>query len=156
LTIKTTQVKLSRAIEQGVRKAAREIAQTLPKIVRDRVRAGFGLSGRLKSLSDGYIKFRTRAARRLSKETSPGKSNLTATGQMLNAIIGQATGSIVRIFMKDTRKRELSGGATKTNNEVRRYAEEDRPFFELTRNERAMAEKKAAEIIKQELRRVLK
>jgi hypothetical protein len=76
---------------------------------------------------------------------------------MLKAIIGQASGGIVRIFIKDTpRKKELGGGEPRSNNEIRKYAEKDRPFFELTKNERAMAEKTAAEIIKQEIRRVLK
>jgi hypothetical protein len=174
LTIKTTQAKLSRAIEQGVRKAARELSRSLPDLIRERVRAGFGLNGKLKGLSKSYIAFRkgfvnfitingkvvpiTKKPKKpkLDSTTSPETSNLTATGQMLKSIIGQASGGIVRIFMKDTRKKELNDGPPKTNNEVRRFAEKDRPFFELTKNERRIAELTAVDIIKQEIRRVLK
>lgn len=154
--LRITRAKLARAIEQGQRKAARDLALTLPDVIRERVRSGIGLTGTFKALSESYVRLRRRLSRGLSKETNPETSNLTATGQMLNAIIGQATGTVIRIFIRGNRKRELSGDSVKSNNEIRGYVEKDRPFFGLTKNERALAEKNAAEIIAQEIKRVLK
>lgn len=156
MTLRTTKLRLARAVEQGQRKAARDLAKTLPDVIRERVRSGIGLTGTFKALSDSYIKFRRRARKRLSSDTTPETSNLTATGQMLKAIVGEATGTVVRIFIKGNRRRELGGGPSKSNNEIRGYVEKERPFFELTKNERALAEKTAAEIIKEEIKRVLK
>lgn len=154
--MKITKAKLERAIKQGQIRAARELAKSIPDLIRERVRAGLGLSGPLKALSDNYVKFRRRVARRLAATTSPNQSNLTATGQMLAGIIGEATGSIIRIFIRGNRKREINGQGGKTNNEIRKYVEKDRPFFELTNAERQVIAKSAAETIKQEIKRALK
>lgn len=155
MATKFNKEKLERAILQGQIKAARELAKELPEVIRDRVRGGMGLNGPLKSLSESYIKTRTRLRKSLSKFTDPEKSNLTATGQMLSGIVGEASRTVVRIFIKENRKKELSG-EKKTNKEVREYVEKDRPFFGLTKTERKLVEKTAAEIIKKEITKVFK
>lgn len=157
LTIKATQLKIKRATEQGIRKAARSLAKSLPEMIRQRTRSGRGLLGTLAGLSSGYVEKRKKS-KRLSKETSPTKSNLTATGQMLNALKGIASGSIVTVFVADkARTRELGGGdSTKTNKEVARYADETgRPFLGITPQEEANARKEATKIIADEIKRVL-
>ena len=159
MTIRATKLKLARAIEQASRLAARQLAKDLPHVIRDRTRDGQGLKGSLEGLSESYKKFRQRVRRRLSKETSPATSNLTATGQMLAAIMGEARGTFVRIFFSSKpRRRELSDSSRgKTNAELARYAREGgRPFFGLTKNEARMAEEMAADTIRKELRRMLK
>lgn len=157
LTLRISKLKLDRLILQGQIKAARELAKSLPEVIKDRVRSGQGLNGALQSLSTSYVKFRERYRRRLSKFTDPGASNLTATGQMLNAIKGIASRTLIRISITGTRKKELSGSSSKlSNNKVREYVEKDRPFFELTDNERKLAEEIATDIIKKELRKAFK
>lgn len=155
--MRTTKLKLDRAILQGQIRAVRELAKTLPDIIRERVRSGLGLNGPLDGLSESYIKVRKRYASNLSSETAPRFSNLTATGQMLKGIIGEASGTIVRIFMRGKRTKELNGGKPRlTNNEIRKEVERTRPFFELTDKERRAAIDSATEIIKQEIRKAFK
>lgn len=159
MTIKATKRKLERAIEQASRIAARQLAKELPHVVRDRTRDGQGLKGSLAGLSESYKKFRQRVGRRLSKLTSPTTSNLTATGQMLAAIVGEARGTLVRIFFSPKpRRRELSASSKpKTNADLARYARESgRAFFGLTKNEARLAEEMAADTIRKEMRRILK
>jgi len=156
--MKIAKAKLERSILQGQLRAARELAKLIPTMVRERTRKGLGLLGSLDGLSDSYIKFRTRVRSRLSKETSPGMSNLTATGQLLNAIIGEARGTLIRVFISDKpRRRELNPSANATNKEIRGYVEsQGREFLGLTANERKEVERIAAETIKMEIRRVFK
>lgn len=161
-------------VKQAQIKAARSLALSIPEMIRQRVLSGEGLNGTLKALSQSYIDFRkglVRFARingilvplrrnikapKLSSDTTPTKSNLTATGQMLNAMVGEANGTVIRITIKGDRTRELTGEPKLSNNEVRKHVEVERPFFGLTKKERAIIDKNAMEIIKQEIRRALK
>lgn len=172
--IKLSGRKLALAIKQGQIKAARSLALSIPEMIRERVLSGVGLAGTFKALSKSYVDFRKGLVRfatirgvvvplrkdikapKLSSDTTPTTSNLTATGQMLRAMVGEAAGTIIRITIKGKRTSELSGEPKLTNNQVRKYVEEDRPFFGLTRKERTIIEQNAAEIIKQEIRRALK
>lgn len=156
--MKITKKKLERAILQGQLRAARQLAKFVPAMIRERTRSGLGLLGSLDGLSTSYVKFRERVKSRLSKETSPNKSNLTATGQLLDAIIGEATGTIVKIFISPKpRKKELNPSASATNREIRKYVEDGgREFLGLTANERRVIEKEAAEVIKTEIRKAFK
>ena len=158
MKIRATQLRIQRIILLAQRKAARELAKMLPGIIRQRVRDGFGVKGRLKALSDSYIGLRTRLKKYLSRETSPGDSNLTATGQMLNAIKGEANGTSVKIFISDKKRRQnpLSPGSA-TNKEIRKYVEDQgREFFALTTEEKNLAINFAKEMITKELRDKLK
>lgn len=156
--MKITRARLERAILQGQLRAARELAKFIPAMIRERTRSGQGLLGSLDGLSTSYVKFRERVKARLSKETSPSKSNLTATGQLLNAIIGEATGTVVKIFISPKpRKKELNPSANASNRDIRKYVEEGgREFLGLTANERRVIEEEAAEVIKTEIRKAFK
>lgn len=91
--------------------------------------------------------------------TSPEESNATATGQMLNAIIGGKNNNTLsfRIDGETIRKGELSGKKSKlTNDEVRAlYENMGREFFDLTEEERKEAIDIAYKIIKDELTRAI-
>lgn len=130
----------------------------LPDVIRKRTESGMGLNGQLERLSPGYIKFREKYSSKLAKTTAPDKSNLTATGQLLKSIIGQASGFVVRIFISDkTRKKGLASKSTATNKEIRSYVEKQgREFLGLKYEEKLMIQKFAAEEIKKEIKKAFK
>lgn len=101
------------------------------QIIQRRTRRGRGVSKSggsvrtLKRLSPNYIAARKRQRRKLSRFTSPGKSNLTFTGKMLSSM--QATvvkQGHVRIGFKGRR-----------NEKVAEYVSKQRPFNNLARKE---------------------
>jgi hypothetical protein len=91
----------------------------------------------ISGLEGSTIKTRKRYQKNLSEFTRPKKSNLTATGQMLEAITYRIQqGGFLFFFKSGRRNRELSGGPGKTSNaEVARHVGERRPFFNLSRSE---------------------
>lgn len=111
-------------------------AQPLAQRIKIRTRLGFGLEqpGRggkrrkLKKLTDRYKKRRRRS--RLHSETQPGKSNLTFTGQLLNAIFGKASGDTITIGINPKRRDGISNADL-----VKWQEEQGRPFFDLTDKE---------------------
>lgn len=137
-------------------KAAKELAIVIPEVIKIRTRLdGEGINGPLNELQESTEKYRTRYRENLHPDTSPGKSNLTATGQLLDAIKGKSSGSKVTIEIKGgKRKGELSGARSKlTNKEVRKYVEDNgRKFFELSEKEREEATQLAKDIILEELK----
>lgn len=141
-------------------KAAKALAETIPEVIKLRTRQeGEGVSGALKDLEDSTIKYRERYSDNLHPDTSPRKSNLTSTGQLIDAIQGKSAGSKVKIDIKGgKRKGELSGGRSKkTNKEVRKYVEDSgREFLELSNAERKEAEELAKDIILEQIRDVIK
>jgi hypothetical protein len=85
----------------------------------------------LKKLSEGYVKTRKRKKAEL-EETSPAKSNLTFTGQMLNALkLLQALPARAIVGIESS-KRESSN---LTNDEVAGFVSKDRPFLNLSKAE---------------------
>lgn len=153
-----SKLKLERATTQGLIKAARLLAKMIPDVIRERTSSGMGLKNELPALSKSYIKFREKYSRKLAKTTSPSKSNLTATGQMLRAIVGEASGFIVKIFISDkSRKKSLGGSTGPSNKEIRGYVEgQGREFLGLKYQEKIMIQKFAAEKIKEEIKRAFK
>lgn len=141
-------------------KAAKALAEAIPEVIKLRTRQeGEGVNGKLKDLEDSTIKYRERYSDNLHPDTSPKTSNLTGTGQLIDAIQGKSAGSKVKIEIKGgKRKGELSGGKSKkSNKEVRKYVEDaGREFLELSKAERQEAKELAADIIKEELRSVIK
>jgi hypothetical protein len=99
-------------------------------IIRNRTRECYGVKkngGRrqgLANLSPSYIKFRRRNSSRLSAFTSPGKSNLTFTGEMLNGLISKRSGKSVTITFDSSRNRKVAG-----------YVSAKRPFLFLSIDE---------------------
>jgi hypothetical protein len=141
-------------------KAARALAETIPEVIRIRTQQeGDGVNGPLKSLSPSTKKYRKRYEDNLSSDTDPDRSNLTATGQLLNSIKGKNIGSKVVIEPgKSKRKGELSGGKSRlTNREVNKYVDENgREFLRLNKQETEEATNLAKDIIAEELRSVIK
>jgi hypothetical protein len=99
-------------------------------IIRNRTREGYGVKkngGRRQGLADlsrGYIEFRRRNRSRLSAFTSPGKSNLTFTGKMLNGLKFKRSGNSTTITFDTSRNRKVAG-----------YVSVKRPFLFLSIDE---------------------
>lgn len=154
--LKLIKAKIQVKLKAAQRKAAKELAQAIPEVIKIRTRLeGQGADGRpLADLEDSTIATRSRYSQNLHPDTTPGTSNLTATGQMLDAVTGKSSGTKVTIEVRNNRRRrELSGARSdKTNKEVQRHVEKaGREFLELSRAERVEAEELAAQIIKEEL-----
>jgi hypothetical protein len=129
------------AKDQAIRDA---VGADAVRIIKGRTRLGRGVSDqggsiRLAPLSPSYKRFRKLYASKLGEFGSVNKSNLTMTGQMLNAIKHRrgVTGSIVIYVNKRTRRNPFSKKAKKlTNAQVAEYvAENGRPFLGLDRQE---------------------
>lgn len=158
--IKSLAIKLRIAQREAKKKALRELALIMPDVLKLRIQQeGEGLNGSLPPLSEKYIKQRKKS-RKLSPDTSPSKSNLTATGQMLNAIRTKITGDKLTIFInKNKRSSDISGRKSNlTNNELRRIIEEEvgTKFFDLTKEERQEAIDLTTKIIADEIKSQLK
>lgn len=97
-------------------------------IIRRRTRSGFGVSNgkkvKLKPLSNKYVEFRRRNRGRLSPFASPGKSNLTFTGQMLNGLVRKPVPGGVVITFDSQRNKRVAG-----------FVSDARPFMELADDE---------------------
>ena len=110
------------------------------EVIKKRSRAGRSqVGGDFDALSDKYMETRRRYKKNLSKHTSPSKSNVTATGQMIDAIFAAIDSSgRVSVDVKDTkRKKELTGKRGRlTNQAVAALVETNgRLFLGLTEEE---------------------
>lgn len=128
-----------------------------------RTRLGFGVGGngekreKLKDLKGrpkpykSTIQKRERLKKRgeLSSETTVVKSNLTMTGQMLNAISYRVKKLGGIIFIKDSSRRD----GRNTNKEVAKYVSKDRPFFHLSDSEIRQLKREAVKIVKSKLKK---
>lgn len=130
----------------------RSIGDKIIDVVYKRVKAGGGViddtnpntSGtNLERLSDSYIKFRKKNANKLGEFASPSRSNLTFTGQMLNALQSRVENDKVIVFVNDSAR---SDG--KSNRDVANHVRETRPFLALTLGEQR--------IVQQEIEKQLK
>lgn len=123
----------------------------IPAIIERRTRLGKGVSeggdlSKLKPLSEKYVKFRKG---KVSELTSPKKSNLTFTGQMLSAIKGIRNGSLFTFFFSGKRDDGLN------NSDIARYnKEKGRPFFDLSTSERNGLQRKISKIIKESIKKL--
>lgn len=100
------------------------------------VRVDGGSVFNLKSLKKSTIDHRVRYGINLSQFTRSNKSNLTATGQLLDSIahriIGRGRYTAIELYFKENRRRELSGAASKiTHEKIHEYVSKTRPFFNL-------------------------
>ena len=136
--VKNFQKDIKRALSK---KEVGQICAFAVDLIVKRTRRGFGVkqSGgnvtRLKALSSSYIKARQSARSRLSRFTSPSKSNLTFTGQMLSSIsvvkTKQSRGQVAcTIGASPNRRRD-----GKTNEEIAALVSIDRPFLNLGKTE---------------------
>lgn len=157
-TIPKLQGRLAIAKKVAIRKVIDELVKLVPELIKARTRLGAGTKGNLKALSKSTINYRSRYSSNLSGDTSPGDSNLTATGQLLESIVAKKNnGGIVFTISKTKRNGELSGAkSTLSNEQVRKYVEETREFFDLTDQERSELIELATELIKDEITRAIK
>lgn len=119
-------------IESTTRSTTQKFASMGATQIKARTRAGFGVRNgrkiRLKPLAKSTIEQRKRT--RLSPLTSPRRSNLTRTGEMLRNIVGR--GLRQRIVIRFSRETRRDG---KRNSDIAGFVEKDRPFFSLTNRE---------------------
>ncbi len=142
--------------------ACKELAIKVADRVKKRTRLGYGVSDsgeriKLDSLSPRYIETREDYSENLSAATRARRSNLTATGQMLDAIEGKGAPSKVIIEIAGRRTGELTGGRSRaTNAEVARYVQEQgRTFFALTTSEKKAFAREVKQLILETVRKRL-
>lgn len=112
-----------------------------------------GLKG-LTGLSKGYIKQRRRTGVP-GKDGSPSKSNLTYTGQMLEALSFEVSKYGFEILVKDTIRRAKGGvraGVGMSNSKVAKYTQEQRPWLSFSKSE----QKDLSEMYRGEFRKAIK
>ena len=146
-----TSVKHTITLNQNDKK---ELAKSAVDQIRKRTRLGWGVKNgkkvKLEKLTEKYIKTRKKHSSNLDKtKTTPKKSNLTATGQLLKAINYKVVGKGIVLLISGSRRTELTGSIPKlSNNALRDFVEELRPFFELAEFERRKLEREMKKIIK--------
>lgn len=139
--------KLKRSVDASI---DNQLANKIVDQIKKRTRLGFGVGPggkqeKLKALNPNYRNQRARQED-LSGNTTPAKSNLTRSGEMIDSTKGTVKNSTIFISVTGRRK----DGSGLTNDQVREYTEEQgRRFLALTN-----AEKKA--LIREIKRRVLR
>ena len=145
------------------------LKEEIPERIKIRTRLGKGVDagelGWLDPLSPNYVLFRKgkmsfrtkRGTKRvfpifnfkkpeLSQFTSPGRSNLTLTGKMLDSIVGTRSGFKFTFYFN-----------TKEADDKAKWArEKGRNFFELSRSEKQGFSRKIEQIIKDTIRELFK
>ncbi len=99
-------VRLKKTIKYVTKKTGDKALEDLKR----RTKEGTGTEGKLKQLSGDYIAFRRRWEAFLAKDTSPAKSNLTATGQMLDALYLRVVADKFFIKVNTKNRDEALGG----------------------------------------------
>lgn len=142
-------LKIKKDVEEVAKNADLDfLLDEIPEQIKRRTRLGKdGDNKKLKALDDDYVKVRKRS--KLSSETTPKKSNLTRSGQMLEAIEGKQTGVTKFLFtFKDNR----TDGAK--NNEIAKYAKQKgRDFFKLSESERKQFSRKISIALKNAIKK---
>jgi hypothetical protein len=124
-----TQIK--RFTDAQIEFAVKEVVKLVPEQIRIRTQLGKDLKGgKIKRLAASTVAYRRRYSDNLDSNTSPGRSNLTATGQLLRAIEAKADKNKIVISLKNKRSRDLSGASSKvSNSEVKDFQEDKGRFF---------------------------
>lgn len=153
--IKKVKIKYAGRLKIAHQKAAIRLAEYIIDYVKFRTRSeGQGPKGILAELEASTIKFRRNKQDRLHPETSPAFSNLTATGQLLDAMRGRAAKGKVTVDIKPTKRRKELSGRTSglTNEQVRHFVEIEREFLKLSKEEKDDVLQFASELIAKNLR----
>lgn len=132
----------------------RDLGEFASEKIRVRTRLGYGsVNGqkvKLLPLSTPYINVRRK--KQLHSTTSPRKSNLTQTGQMLGSIKSVS----VRPAHVKVSPVGLRSGGRLTNSKLAEYVSNLRPFMELTKVEIRQLEQFVSKVLNQILSRFLK
>lgn len=158
---------LGKAFEEAIfdKELLRDIADMTRQIIYDRVKIGKGIDSEenpsnlrsLKPLSRRYVEYRKKIVGKLGRFGSPGRSNLTLTGQMLESMVGKANKKGIIISIPKTRRRKLRpSDQSLTNDDVYEFVRKLRPFLALSKGETRIIEqehlKRAERILKQKLK----
>lgn len=120
----------------------------IARMIRVRTRLGYGVNGnskkKLKALKESTIEQRERED--LYEETTPRRSNLTRSGQMLNSITKKITKiNFLTVLVPKTDRSD----SDKTNADIAYYNElKGRKFFALTDSEINQIKREAVKLIK--------
>ena len=132
------------------------LIQEIPEQIQRRTRLGTGVdpaskkNSKLDRLSELYEKRRESFKKKgiLASTTTPKKSNLTLTGQMLNAIIGMKESATRFVFTFNPQRDD-----GKSNLDIARWVQENgRNFFRLSSSEVKQFERKIAKTINQAIK----
>lgn len=128
----------------------KEVGVMACDLIRKRTRLGFavreqqGSKEKLKTLTDPYVKFRKKS--KPPGPTSPGKSNLTYTGQMLNSLEPKVVGNSVLIGFSNEEARQKAEWVT----------DGGRPFMSLSKAEVKQIQQKLEKDIGSILSKIVK
>jgi hypothetical protein len=133
----------------------KKYGQMVADMIRLRTRLGDGVAregadkGKLKKLAKSTITSREALQKKgkLSELTSPGKSNLTRTGQLLDSESVKSV-SVGKVTVGPTGTRDDG----KTNAEVAEYVSQQRPYNHLSRVET----KRVNDAVKKDIRALIK
>lgn len=120
---------------------AKSFMADIAQQIRKRTRLGKGVNDsgeyvKLESLKDTTVQNRKRYKKNLSEFTTVKRSNLTATGQLLDNIRYVYQQGVFRFFFGGTRTKELPGkGRGVKNAQVAAQVSKARPFFTLSKTE---------------------
>jgi hypothetical protein len=120
---------------------ARAFMESIAEQIKKRTRLGKGVNDsgdleKLGGLAESTIANRKRYRKNLSDMTTYRRSNLTATGQLLDNIKHAYRQGVMLFTFGGTRTKELSGPGKGTRNaEVAAHVSKARPFFRLSRTE---------------------
>jgi hypothetical protein len=138
---------------------SKEVGDKVVKSIQKRSRQGKDVEGQnFDALSKEYKKQRKRNSRNLDETTTPNKSNVTATGQMLKSMRAEGVkGKIVINPPSGNRSKELSGSSPRiSNREVARYVQEDgRRFFGLTDKQKTELTRDVKNVLLRKLKKTL-
>ena len=130
-----------------------EIAEEAVITIRNRTRAGRGISGngteKLKPLSEPYVKHRKKF-KGLSSKTTPKKSNLTYTGEMLDDLTYK--------YLKNDKvfkEVEISIYEAYSKKKAQWVTEGGRPFLGLSDNEKRFITRKLVKKVEERLNKNL-
>jgi len=138
-------------------------AMFLANLIKKRTRLGYGVKEegadkqKLAALSKPYIKIRKDSRKNLrgvlSSETSPSKSNLTFTGQLLNAILGRNKGiGKGEVYIKEQRNDGVKNSDIVEGQEKK----QGRPFFYISKLEKQQLKNAAAKDLRDYIKKQFK
>lgn len=134
-------------IKKSVEKDLIDVGEEAVKLIKKRTRLGFGVSEhgkpkkKLKKLSSGYVSARKR--NKPKGPTTPSKSNLTLSGDMLDDLEAtEKSDGTIEIGFSNKKEEEKAG-----------WVSEDRPFNNLSKSEIKQLQQKLGESIKEAIKK---
>lgn len=156
--LKKIQEQLQKAVDKALGKSFLDsLGKEISTGMRTRTRLGKGVESegkkldKLKELSPKYKKQRAKdkAKGKLFPMTTPKKSNLTRTGQLLNSLTSSTNGNTITISFKENRD------DSKQNIKIVGYQEDqNRPFFYISKPEKANILRTIRERILNEVKKI--